>query len=126
MSYACDPGLGECHLLHAAPDHSKGQYTTYGECQQNCGTHVGGQYSFVCSPGLGCHRVNAAPNHAEGRYSNYHACAENCTGGAGHSFDCVSLGSAGGQHHVCVMKHGAGGQYPTRAACLRAGCQGQN
>ena len=39
FSYACDPGVGNCHLLNAPPNSKMGRYTTYGECAQKCGTH---------------------------------------------------------------------------------------
>ncbi len=39
-----------------------------------------GQFSFVCSPGLGCHRDNRAPGHGSDgvRYSNLQACDSKC------------------------------------------------
>jgi hypothetical protein len=109
---------------------------TFGEYRRICDydgynrcSHHGpplGNLSYACSPNLGCHELQAAPNHSMGRYTTYDQCQQNCGHSSQHSFDCVGLGSYGGQHHMCVMKHGGAGQYPTRAACLKAGCQGQN
>ena len=125
MSYACDPGLGDCHKLNATPNHAAGRYTTYSECAQNCGTHVG-KLSFACDSSYGCHSMDMPPDPSQGRYTTQNECIQNCGGVSRHSFDCESLGSAGSRNHVCVMKHGGGGRYPTREACLQAGCQGQN
>lgn len=45
--------------------------------------HPLGQFSFVCSPGLGCHPDNRPPGHGSDgvRYSNLQACKSHCNNG---------------------------------------------